>query len=101
MKYDVPARVREGANTPISNLDRYREHYANAVNDPEVFIAATDGGECAATPGVEGQEYCVRLAQGGIVAHPAIRVAVGYYVLPFFGIAAWARSAGGRLASKG
>ncbi len=67
--------------------------FCNAVNDPEVFIAATDGGECAATPGVEGQEYCVRLAQGGIVAHPAIRVAVGYYVLPFFGIAAWARFA--------
>ena len=37
MKYDVPARVREGANTPISNLDRYREHYANAVNDPDGF----------------------------------------------------------------
>ncbi len=37
MKYEVPARVREGAATPIHDLDRYREHYANAVNDPDGF----------------------------------------------------------------
>ena len=37
MKYDVPARVREGAATPISDMDRYREHVAAAINDPDGF----------------------------------------------------------------
>ncbi|MBX3247925.1 MAG: acetate--CoA ligase [Myxococcales bacterium] len=35
--FDVPARVREGAITPISDLDRYREVCARAVHDPDAF----------------------------------------------------------------
>ena len=37
MKYDVPARVRENAATPIRDLDRYRETAAHAVADPDGF----------------------------------------------------------------
>ncbi|MEO0326200.1 MAG: acetate--CoA ligase [Myxococcota bacterium] len=37
MVYEVPARVREGAATPIDSMDRYREHYAKAANDPNQF----------------------------------------------------------------
>lgn len=37
--------------------------------------------------------WCVRVATGGLVPHAGIRVQLGYYVLPFFGIAAWARFA--------
>ena len=37
MLYEVPARVREGSVTNISNLDRYREVYTAAANDPDGF----------------------------------------------------------------
>jgi len=37
MAYEVPARVREDAATPISDLDRYREHWARAERDPDGF----------------------------------------------------------------
>lgn len=37
MPYEVPSRVREGAVTPISDLDRYREVYASASHDPNGF----------------------------------------------------------------
>lgn len=37
MPYEVPSRVREGAVTPISDLDRYREVYASASHDPDGF----------------------------------------------------------------
>ncbi|HEU0036530.1 MAG TPA: acetate--CoA ligase [Kofleriaceae bacterium] len=37
MRYEVPARVREGAATPITDLDRYREHYARALDDPDRY----------------------------------------------------------------
>jgi len=37
MIHDVPARVREGAATPITDLDRYREVRARARNDPDGF----------------------------------------------------------------
>ncbi len=37
MKYEVPARVRESAATPIRDLDRYREAAAQAVHDPDGF----------------------------------------------------------------
>ncbi|MCA9606935.1 MAG: AMP-binding protein, partial [Myxococcales bacterium] len=35
--YDVPARVREGAATPITDLDRYRDAWARAERDPNGF----------------------------------------------------------------
>jgi acetyl-CoA synthetase len=35
--YEVPARVREGATTPICDLDRYREAYTHATHDPDGF----------------------------------------------------------------
>ena len=34
---EVPARVRSGAATPITDLDRYRDFYARAQNDPNGF----------------------------------------------------------------
>ena len=37
MAYDVPSRVREGAATSITDLDRYRETYARAADDPNGF----------------------------------------------------------------
>ena len=37
MAYDVPSRVRENAATPITDLDRYRDCYARAQNDPNGF----------------------------------------------------------------
>ncbi|MEM1416199.1 MAG: acetate--CoA ligase [Myxococcota bacterium] len=37
MVYEVPGRVSEGAATPIDSMDRYREHYAKAANDPNGF----------------------------------------------------------------
>lgn len=37
MLYQVPARVREGAKTPIRDLDRYRAAYARAADDPDGF----------------------------------------------------------------
>ncbi len=37
MAYEVPARVRENAATPITDLDRYREHWARAERDPDSF----------------------------------------------------------------
>jgi acetyl-CoA synthetase len=37
MIYEVPARVREGAATPISDLDRYREAYSRSQADPDAF----------------------------------------------------------------
>nr|MCU0674219.1 AMP-binding protein [Myxococcota bacterium] len=37
MIYEVPARVREGAATPISDLDRYREATFRAQTDPDAF----------------------------------------------------------------
>ncbi len=37
MVYEVPARVREGAVTPITDLDRYRETADRAWNDPDGF----------------------------------------------------------------
>ncbi|HHH30198.1 MAG TPA: acetate--CoA ligase, partial [Polyangiaceae bacterium] len=37
MAYEVPARVRENAATPITDLDRYRDHYARAERDPDGF----------------------------------------------------------------
>lgn len=40
MLYKVPDRVRENASTDISNIDRYREIYASAVNDPDGFWLA-------------------------------------------------------------
>ena len=35
--YPVPPRVREGAATEITDLDRYRETYGRAVDDPDGF----------------------------------------------------------------
>lgn len=63
--------------------------FCNVVNDFEVFIVVIDGGECVVILGVEGQEYCVCLVQGGIVVYFVICVVVGYYVLFFFGIVVW------------
>ncbi len=40
MAYDVPKRVREGAATPITDLDRYREHAAHAAADPDGYWLA-------------------------------------------------------------
>lgn len=40
MLYKVPDRVRENASTDISNIDRYREIYATAVDDPDGFWLA-------------------------------------------------------------
>lgn len=37
MVYEVPARVREGAATPITDLDRYRDAYFRAQTDPDAF----------------------------------------------------------------
>ncbi|MCB9601657.1 MAG: acetate--CoA ligase [Sandaracinus sp.] len=37
MAHQVPARVREGAATPITDLDRYRETYFRAQTDPNAF----------------------------------------------------------------
>ncbi|MEQ8459158.1 MAG: acetate--CoA ligase [Sandaracinaceae bacterium] len=37
MAYEVPARVRENAATPITDLDRYREHWMRAERDPDGF----------------------------------------------------------------
>ncbi|MEZ4248286.1 MAG: AMP-binding protein [Polyangiales bacterium] len=37
MVHQVPARVREGAATPITDLDRYRETYFRAQTDPNAF----------------------------------------------------------------
>ena len=37
MAYEVPARVRENAATPITYLDRYREHWMRAERDPDGF----------------------------------------------------------------
>jgi len=35
--YSVPERVRAGSASPIPDMDRYREVYAEATNDPEGF----------------------------------------------------------------
>ncbi len=35
--YEVPARVRRDAATPITDLDRYRDFYARAKSDPDGF----------------------------------------------------------------
>lgn len=37
------------------------------------------------------RRYCVQVATEGFVPHPGIRVAAGYYFLPFLGAAVWAR----------
>ncbi|NOY90113.1 MAG: acetate--CoA ligase [Deltaproteobacteria bacterium] len=37
MIYQVPAHAREGAATPITSLERYRERAARAANDPDAF----------------------------------------------------------------
>lgn len=37
MRYEVPARVRENAKTPIVDMDRYRDAHAQAANDPDGF----------------------------------------------------------------
>ena len=37
MLYPVPAHAREGATTPITDLDRYRATAARAKNDPDAF----------------------------------------------------------------
>ncbi len=37
MAHEVPARVRENAATPITDLDRYRDHWARAERDPDGF----------------------------------------------------------------
>lgn len=39
----------------------------------------------------EERGFCVQVATPGFVPHPVIRVAAGYYFLPFLGAAAWAR----------
>lgn len=35
--FPVPPRVKEGVLTPISDMDRYREVWADAANDPDDF----------------------------------------------------------------
>src|SRR5690606_36847343 len=40
MVYEVPARVRENAKTPITDLDRYRATWAQAAADPDGFWLA-------------------------------------------------------------
>jgi len=35
--FEVPERVRANAATPITDLDRYREHWARAERDPDGF----------------------------------------------------------------
>jgi acetyl-CoA synthetase len=40
MRYEVPARVRENASTPVTDLDRYRDAYAHAAADPDGFWLA-------------------------------------------------------------
>ncbi|MFK8000042.1 MAG: acetate--CoA ligase [Polyangiales bacterium] len=37
MRYEVPARVRENAQTPIVDMDRYRDAHSQAANDPNGF----------------------------------------------------------------
>ena len=41
MRYEVPARVRENAKTPIVDMDRYREVHAHAESDPNGFWLKT------------------------------------------------------------
>ena len=37
MLHDVPARVRQNATTPITDLERYRETHSRSVADPDKF----------------------------------------------------------------
>ncbi|MFK7990858.1 MAG: acetate--CoA ligase [Sandaracinaceae bacterium] len=37
MAYEVPSRVKDGAATPITDMDRYRETWTRAQNDPDGF----------------------------------------------------------------
>ncbi|MEM7447910.1 MAG: acetate--CoA ligase [Myxococcota bacterium] len=37
MRYEVPSRVREGAATPLTDMDRYREEYARSKHDPNGY----------------------------------------------------------------
>jgi hypothetical protein len=55
-----------------------------AEHDPSSWVEAGMG-DCTQ------DNRCVRVAQPGFVPHPQIRVAAGYYLLPFLGAAVWAR----------
>jgi acetyl-CoA synthetase len=55
--HDVPARVRENAATPICDLDRYRETWDRAQNDPNGFwLEQTRSRIAWKTPPTQGLE---------------------------------------------
>ncbi|MEM9865914.1 MAG: acetate--CoA ligase [Myxococcota bacterium] len=64
MDHPVPARVREGAASPITDLDRYREHAAKARQDPNGFwlAQALDGVQWKTPPtrGLEGSFHTIK-----------------------------------------
>ncbi|MBO6936838.1 MAG: acetate--CoA ligase [Deltaproteobacteria bacterium] len=63
MAYEVPARVRENAATPIHDLDRYREHWSRAERDPDAFWLAVTKERIAwrkePTQGLEGSFHTI------------------------------------------
>ena len=93
MTYEVPARVRDNAATPIDSLDRYREHHAAATQDPDGFwLGVTkslgSAGSTEPTVGLQGnyprhQGRAVVVVRGReaehhrVVPRPAPRVSRG------------------------
>jgi len=63
MAYEVPTRVRDNAATPITDLDRYREHWARAERDPDAFWLAVTKERVAwrkePTVGLEGSFHTI------------------------------------------
>src|SRR5690349_20805052 len=55
--YNVPERVSAGSPSPVPNIDRYREAWAAAQNDPDAFwlgIARRIAWAKEPTKGLEG-----------------------------------------------
>jgi hypothetical protein len=75
-----PCSAADAARDPSDPL------WCPAPNNPTAFVGANEG-EC----GLEAGYYCVRVSQSGMVPVAAIRVAAGYYILDWLGIAVYGR----------